>query len=872
MTLGTEPDRLTTGGDGGIYGRWIEDDVGLPAFAYELDQRVDPRAEWDTRLTGTSRLHWHQLGNDRLVAVASDAGWVQLYSHEDGPRWINQYRPDDHAYSGGVSYLVDTELRTTWSTFYDDLPESAEIHRTFGCGYLRFVVRHQGIELDRVVFAPFGDGRLLASLVRVTNVGDRPRRLRHGEFWDVWLNNIDFPVATGERYIPEHRDAVSSFIYDGYGAGWTAEIAGLRARHPDGAAGYRLPHIPGPTARTQPDVVCVPIGSTVDGWSVSRAALWGENGRKQPEALMAPAAEPLPLEGPGQGVAFLCTTTLDLSPGQTATVGFGYGAVPPAELRHEIRALGDDPAALFQATRLAWLRALPTVDFDGRAWLGRELAWGTYYVRSGATFHRGFQAHTLSQGGAYQYVGGFNAGPRATVQHALPLIWLAPELAAEAARFTMAETAPDGEIAYAEVGSGLWEQVRYCPSDNDLWLLWLVAEYVLATRDRAFLRQSVSYWPAPYTRPEPVWDHCGRAIDHLLGSVGTGPHGLIKLRLGDWNDVLVREAGTDRARVWEEAESTLNTAMAVWVLRRVAELADYNQDERRAARCRQLADRFADAVRRSWCGTHLSRGWANADHEIGAVDVFLEPQPWALIAGILDETQARALVDTIRTSCADRLGTRIFGDRGGGSFPTAGGGQWASINSTLVWGLGRVDPGAAWAEMQDNTLHHHACCFPEVWFGIWSGPDMYFPSSFGRLAGQTWSWEGFGMQAWPVQILFTHSEPLNASLWLAGLLSGARGLRIDPLLPFEGWTWDGGLLALRYGSDEVVGELGALASESIELDVTLPSGLRGCSVGATVMGRPVASRRVADRVIFRMPVGPGARTPFRVQALGTDRG
>jgi hypothetical protein len=857
--------------DGGIFGRWIEDDAGLPAFAYELDQRVDPRAEWDTRLIGKSRMHWHQIGNDRLIAIATDAGWVQLYSHEDGPRWINHYRSDDHVYAGGVSYLADADRQwRTWSTFYDDLPAVASVTRTFGCGYVRFLVEYEDVELDRIVFAPFGDGRLLASLVRVTNVGARARHLRHGEYWDAWLTNIDFPVGSGERFVPEHRDQVSKFLYAGYGAGWTNAIGGLRARHPDGPPGYRLPHIPGPTARTQPDLVCVPLGTPVDGWSVARSDLWGKGTRKQPDGLLSPTCRNLPAEGDGQDVAFFCATELELDPGESATLGFVYGAAPPDEVAGEVRVLGADPAALFEATRLAWHRTLPSVDFAGEGWLARELKWGAYYVRSGATYHRGFRAHTFSQGGAYQYIGGFNAGPRATVQHALPLVWLAPELAAEAARFTMAETAPNGEIAYAEVGAGLWEQVRYCPSDNDLWLLWLVAEYVLATRDKAFLRQPVSYWPAPYTRPEPVWDHCGRAIDHLLESVGVGPHGLIKLRLGDWNDLIVRESEAGRERVWEEAESTLNTAMAVWVLRRVAELADYGEDSRRAARCRQLADRFAEAVRTCWRGTHLNRGWSDASTEIGAVDVFLEPQPWALIAGILDDEQAKTLVGTIRESCADRLGTRIFGDRGGGSFPTLGGGQWPAINSTLVWGFGRVDPREAWRELRDNTLHHHAVCFPEIWYGIWSGPDTYLPTSLGEYGGQTWSWPGFGMQSWPVQILFVHSEPLNASLWLAGVLPGARGLQVDPLLPFEEWSWDGGLLSLRYSADEVTGELGALANERIEVDVTLPTGLRSAPVVVTVLGRAVTSSRMGSRVLFQLPVGPGNRTPFAIRAASVS--
>ena len=89
-------------GGAGCFGRWVKDSFGLPAFEYELDQFTDPRGRWRTHLrtsayqlselapeeararlstiTGLrdpedpdwSNLHWHQVGNDRLIALATD--------------------------------------------------------------------------------------------------------------------------------------------------------------------------------------------------------------------------------------------------------------------------------------------------------------------------------------------------------------------------------------------------------------------------------------------------------------------------------------------------------------------------------------------------------------------------------------------------------------------------------------------------------------------------------------------------------------------------------------------------------------------------------------------------------------------------------
>lgn len=878
--------KSTSASDGGIYGEWTTDAAGLPAYEYTLNQHEDDRAVFGREIGVPSRLHWHQIGNDRITAIATNDGWVQLYSHEHGPRWINHYRSESGAFAGGVSYLYEPASDEVWSTFYKDLPKDAEVRRIFGTGYFQMVVRYRDIELDRVVFAPFGDGRFLASRVVVRNRSDEKRTLRHGEYWDVWIHDITFHregqgvFANLEGEMARTRDAASAATYAGYAADWDEDLGGLRARHPRGVLSNDVPFFIGQTPLTRPDVVCVPVGTTVSSWTASRAEVFGEGGRARPDGLINPSNKPHTDERTrgsrvlsggrvSQGVGFLVATDLELEPGQEAVLGFGYGAIPPAEVEQEVAALGTDPEALFESTRAAWKKFVPHVKMGGADWLGRELAWGAYYVRSGSAYHEAYQAHTLPQGGVYQYLWGMNAGPRATLQHALPLIWLAPELASDAILFTMAQTHPEGESPYAEVGAGLIEPGHFYPSDNDLWLLWAVSEYVLGTRDRAFLRQSVSYWPAPYTRPEPVWDHCMKALDHLINDIGTGSHGLLRIRTGDWNDTLPAESGIPIDRVWKEGESTLNTAMAVYALRRFAELADLKGDRKTAVKAREWSDRFAEAVRSCWRGRHLNRGWMADDLEVGYKDLFLEPQPWALIAGVLDDDQARTLVDEIRERCADPLAARIFAVGGEGNRPTAGGGQWYSINSTLVWGYGKVDRELAWKELQDNTLHHHAEVYPEIWHGIWSGPDAYLPSNISpQVSGKTWFLPGmkYAMLAWPVQILFAHSEPLNSSLWLAGIVPTARGLRIDPLLPFEGWTWNGGLLHVTYNKDEVAGALGALTSEVIEVQLTLPSGLLDQEVVVEVAGRSCEHTSQGKRIVFRLPVGPGARTPFRVSA------
>ncbi len=79
----------TTGG--GIFGKWIVDEAGLPAFEYTLDQYADERAKYPTVEKRERRDHWHQIGNDEITALTSNDGTVQVYVGHRGGRFLNRF-------------------------------------------------------------------------------------------------------------------------------------------------------------------------------------------------------------------------------------------------------------------------------------------------------------------------------------------------------------------------------------------------------------------------------------------------------------------------------------------------------------------------------------------------------------------------------------------------------------------------------------------------------------------------------------------------------------------------------------------------------------------------------------------------------------
>ncbi len=102
----------------GSFGEWIVDDLNNPAFRYTSDQRHDPKAETPVTpggLLGATE-HIHQVGNDRLVAIASNHGYVQVRQDEGGPKFLNSFSLERSQFGGGIGYLTDG--KEMLSTFY----------------------------------------------------------------------------------------------------------------------------------------------------------------------------------------------------------------------------------------------------------------------------------------------------------------------------------------------------------------------------------------------------------------------------------------------------------------------------------------------------------------------------------------------------------------------------------------------------------------------------------------------------------------------------------------------------------------------------------------------------------------------------------
>lgn len=842
---------------GGIFGNWTVDRYGLPAYDYTLDQTNDSRgARADLR---DRRDAWHQLGNDAIIANAYNEGYTQLWSQQRMYQWTNIYDESRRHYAGGYGYLhLGGE---TISSLWLDRPAEATTLRRFGVGYYERALETSEVKIEESVTTPYGDLPVLVHEVRLSNRGSETREASWWEYWDV---NPHLQLAT-----PVARPILAPT--------WDESGQTLSVRHVG---------IGSEVVDAQPlTIFLAAVDAPVSGYETDLREFFGNGTRAVPQAVAADSASNsiAPASVVSGNTLFAMRSPVTLRPGETVTLRYVYGMAQGeqiADIVQQVRAQPNTQAA----SAAAWVAEMPQVNLGAdRRWLSRELQWDHYMVRSSSVYEETCGHKVITQGGYYQYGLGLNIAYRDPLQHMLPVIYQDPALAREVLRYSLLQQPPVvGQISY---GMGpLCTRIDGLGTANDLdfWLMLSVVEYVMGTRDFAFLDEVVEYrggLPLPALSSGTVWDHIKLAYFHQETVNPKGPMGHYVIGTGgDWSDL--------SPIFLQMTESVLVSTQLAYMYPRLAELAERYGDLAFAMTLRERAAALQTKLDTEWTGGWYSRGYSGV-RQIGSGAIFGEPQPWAILAGVPDDvTQIQTLYDNIQRFLTgigappEVNGPAKIGssqspflndpDVDETSFPTVPGsdnavfvgGVWYAVNGWLTWAMGTLDgviEGAAefaLDELERNTLKAHAEAFPEEWNGTLNVDD----SCNAHFAVEPHEC-GIGVFKLLLNIngQIAHQPAWSqfALLKLAGLEPTAAGYDIRPHLPLERWS----LRFPRTGLAQDPGQLRGYIKPEQEGAITFTIRPRSFPVTASsqvwVDGERVSSERLEDGSL-RFSVEAGA--------------
>ena len=181
-------------------------------------------------------------------------------------------------------------------------------------------------------------------------------------------------------------------------------------------------------------------------------------------------------------------------------------------------------------------------------------------------------------------------------------------------------------------------------SDDALWLVASVVEYITETGDTEFAKKQITYadtFAAGKDFKESVYEHLKRILDFSADQVGET--GICKGLRADWNDCLNLGGG----------ESAMVSFLHYWALNHFIELADYlgeTEDVRKYTAMAEKVKAACDSV--LWDGEWYIRGITKNGKKIGCQEdkegrVHLESNAWAILSGAADTEKAAKTLETI---------------------------------------------------------------------------------------------------------------------------------------------------------------------------------------------------------------------------------
>lgn len=175
-------------------------------------------------------------------------------------------------------------------------------------------------------------------------------------------------------------------------------------------------------------------------------------------------------------------------------------------------------------------------------------------------------------------------------------------------------------------------------SDDALWLVSAVTEYVKETGETEFLNEKITYADKG---EDTVYEHLKTILDFSARQVGAS--GICKGLRADWNDCLNLGGG----------ESAMVSFLHYWALENFIEMAVYLGREEDAAKYRECAEHVkAVCDKMLWDGRWYIRGITKNGRKIGTRNdkegkVHLESNVWAVLSGAAKEDKAVQAMDSV---------------------------------------------------------------------------------------------------------------------------------------------------------------------------------------------------------------------------------
>lgn len=322
-------------------------------------------------------------------------------------------------------------------------------------------------------------------------------------------------------------------------------------------------------------------------------------------------------------------------------------------------------------------------------------------------------------------------------------------------------------------------------SDDPMWLVLGVIEYLKESGDLVFLDESVRYYDSG---SETVRQHILHALDYTLAHMSD--RGIPLIMAADWND------GLDYVGRQGRGESAMVAAHLAWMLKEVAALLWFIGSDNLAQKYIEERDKLIRSINQHlWDGDWYIRGTRDDGEAFGSSRniegrIYLNAQSWMVMGGAAPRNRA--------VRCMNSLRNHLNTDYGPALLLPAYNEPDPKIGIITRFAPGTKENGTVfchptvWAIMAECILGRGKDAF-DYWEEVsfinrGKEPDIYKSEPYvycEYIHGPDSNYYGEGEFSWTTG---TASWMWKVCLdWIMGIRAEIRGLLIDPCIPPE---WD----------------------------------------------------------------------------------
>ena len=714
----------------------------------------------------TPRPWVNYLSNEKLCAICSQTGGGYAFYETSGYNRITKEYPPFvvlRDQPGRFVYLRDVETGDYWNINWQPVAKEGMIWESrHGTGYTCLSSSYSDIEGRITYFVPKKDD-LEIWMVHVKNNSDRPRRITSFSYAEWSLANYAFNLTEAafaqlfnEVLFEDNIILVTTRFWNIAPAGGGNPNLGW-----DKYAFF--------TSNVPADAFDSLVEEFIGRYRSWQNPIAVERGRCSNSLAN------------GQDIVGVLQHDLDLAPGEEKRFLILLGIAPDKEAAHRLVERYDqweEAEHGLREVKRYWDDYLSrtTCETPDRNFCISFNIWNKY---------QSWVTSRWARMDSYYIGGASTIGFRDSWQDLLAILPNDIEWARHRTLYLLEHQYPDGSTLHN------WDPLtntgpKTGHSDDPLWLVLGVIEYIKESGDLGFLDQPAAYQEGG---AETVRQHLIHALDYSL--LRMSPRHIPLIEAADWND------GLDQVGRQGRGESTMVAEFLVWVLQEAADLFRRTGREDLADKYQRAREEIIAATNEfMWDGEWYARATRDDGQLLGSDkndegQIYLNAQSWAVISGLARDGRAAAGMDSVQRRLDTKYGPALFlpaysepNEKIGIITRFAPGTKenGAIFNHAVCWTimaeciLGRGDRAYdIWKRTSFLTRGEEPEIYkaePYVYAEYVHGPDSatYGQGEFSWLTGTaTWMWK--------------------VSLeWILGIRPQLDGLLIDPCIPS---SWDG---------------------------------------------------------------------------------